>query len=137
FNNFVTVSETGFGISFLKAEDGMELLAAPIGLVAISDTSDTWAHGINQFRQEIGRPTLVSSAVVENGPVTRVTRHEPAGKNQRLFSTSRSSPAWTLSNYALLSTGASTSKSSSSRSPQHLPIHASSPRSPARCSNAA
>ena len=75
FNNFVTVSETGFGISFLKAEDGMELLAAPIGLVAISDTSDTWAHGINQFRQEIGRPTLVSSAVVENGPVTRVTRH--------------------------------------------------------------
>ena len=75
FKGFVTVSESGFGISSLKAEDGAELLAAPIGLVAISDTSDTWAHGINQFRQEMGRPTLVSSAIVEDGPVTRITRH--------------------------------------------------------------
>jgi alpha-mannosidase len=75
YKDFATVSETGFGISSLKAEDGTELLAEPLGLVAISDTSDTWAHGIDQFRQEIGRPTLVSSAVIENGPVTRVTRH--------------------------------------------------------------
>ena len=75
FKDFVTVSETGFGISSLKAEDGTELLAAPIGLVAISDTSDTWAHGINQFRREIGRPSLVSSALVEDGPITRITRH--------------------------------------------------------------
>jgi alpha-mannosidase len=75
FKDFVTVSETGFGIASLKAEDGTELLAAPIGLVAISDTSDTWAHGINQFRQEIGRPALVSSALVEDGPITRITRH--------------------------------------------------------------
>ena len=74
YSNQVTVSDSGFGISSLKAEDGTELLAAPVGLVAISDTSDTWAHGINQFRQEIGRPTLISSTVVENGPVTRVTR---------------------------------------------------------------
>jgi alpha-mannosidase len=58
----------------LKAQDGTELLAGPLGLVAISDTSDTWAHGISQFRQEIGRPMLVSSTVVEDGPVTRVTR---------------------------------------------------------------
>ena len=75
YKEFATISETGFGISSLKAEDGAELLAGPLGLVAISDTSDTWAHGINQFRQEMGRPMLASSAVVENGPVTRVTRH--------------------------------------------------------------
>ncbi|MGA2538557.1 MAG: glycoside hydrolase family 38 C-terminal domain-containing protein [Terracidiphilus sp.] len=74
YSDFVTVSNSGFGISSLKATDGVELLAAPIGLVAISDTSDTWAHGINEFRQEMGRPTLVSSSVVEDGPVTRVTR---------------------------------------------------------------
>lgn len=75
YSNSAAVSETGFGISSLKADDGTELLSSPIGLVAISDTSDTWAHGINQFRQEIGRPASVSSTVVENGPVTRVTRH--------------------------------------------------------------
>jgi alpha-mannosidase len=74
YGDFVTVSDSGFGISSFKAQDGTELLSGPVGLVAISDTSDTWAHGINQFRQEIGRPTLISSTVVENGPVTRVTR---------------------------------------------------------------
>ena len=75
YGKFATVSETGFGIFSLKAEDGTELLAGPLGLVVISDTSDTWAHGINQFRQELGRPLLVSSSVVEDGPVTRITRH--------------------------------------------------------------
>ncbi len=74
YRNFATVSESAFGISSFKAEDGAELLSGPVGLVAIKDTSDTWAHGIDQFRNEIGRPTFVSSNVVENGPVTRVTR---------------------------------------------------------------
>jgi len=74
YGNFVTINDSGFGISSLKAPDGAELLAAPVGLVAISDTGDTWAHGINEFRQEMGRPTLISSIVVEDGPVTRVTR---------------------------------------------------------------
>ena len=56
YREFVTVSNSGFGISSLKAEDGTELLSGPLGLVVISDTSDTWAHGINQFRQDIGPP---------------------------------------------------------------------------------
>jgi alpha-mannosidase len=81
FLTFATISESGFGISSLKAADGTELLAAPIGLVAISDTSDTWAHGINQFRQEIGRPVLVSSAIDEDGPLLRVTRHRARWQN--------------------------------------------------------
>jgi alpha-mannosidase len=76
-----TPSDVGFGISSIKAADGTELLAAPIGLVVISDTSDTWSHGINKFRQEIGRPELYSSLVVENGPVTRVTRHRARWHN--------------------------------------------------------
>jgi alpha-mannosidase len=69
-----TVADNAFGISSLKAEDGIELLASPLSLVVIADPSDTWAHGISQFRNEIGRPTFVSSRVVEDGPVLRVTR---------------------------------------------------------------
>lgn len=84
FNDFVTVSESGFGISSLKAEDGTELLAGPIGLVAISDTSDTWAHGISEFRHEMGRPSLVSSAIVEDGPITRITRHRARWQNSEI-----------------------------------------------------
>jgi alpha-mannosidase len=74
FKDFATIASTGLGISSLKAPDGTELLANPIGLVAIRDTSDTWAHGISQFRDELGRPAFVSSTLIEDGPVTRVTR---------------------------------------------------------------
>lgn len=74
YNDFFKVSDSGFGISSLKAEDGTELLAGPLGLVAISDTSDTWGHDINEFRREMGRPMLISSTVVEDGPVARITR---------------------------------------------------------------
>ncbi|HUN86566.1 MAG TPA: glycoside hydrolase family 38 C-terminal domain-containing protein [Terracidiphilus sp.] len=74
YSDFAKISETGFGISSLKAEDGTELLAGAVGMVAIGDTSDTWAHGIDQFRLELGRPALVSSTMIEDGPVTRVTR---------------------------------------------------------------
>ena len=74
FNDFFTVSDHGFGISSLRAPDGRELLAGPLGLVVISDTSDTWGHGISKLRQEIARPAFISSELIENGPVTRVTR---------------------------------------------------------------
>ena len=73
YKNFFTVSDSISGLSSLKA-DGAELLAGSISLVAIRDTSDTWAHGVKQFREELGRPKLVSSTVIEDGPVTRVTR---------------------------------------------------------------
>ncbi len=74
YDSFCKISDAAFGISSLKAPDGAELLSGPIGLVAISDTSDTWAHGVASFREEIGRPTFESSKVVEDGPLTRITR---------------------------------------------------------------
>jgi alpha-mannosidase len=74
YSNSFTPSDVGFGISSLKADDGTDLLSAPLGLVVIADTSDTWAHGISRFRQEMGRPSFISSTVIEDGPVTKVTR---------------------------------------------------------------
>jgi len=74
YHEFFKVSDSALGISSLKAPDGAEMLAAPVGLAVIRDTSDTWAHGIAKFDEEIGRPAFLSSAVVEDGPVTRVTR---------------------------------------------------------------
>ncbi|HEX8150163.1 MAG TPA: glycoside hydrolase family 38 C-terminal domain-containing protein [Pyrinomonadaceae bacterium] len=69
------VNDSGFGISSLKSQDGRELLAAPVGLVVIGDPSDTWGHGVVRFRHEMGRPQFVSAQQVEDGPVTRITRH--------------------------------------------------------------
>jgi alpha-mannosidase len=84
YNDFFSVSEEGFGISSLKAQDGKELLAGPVGLVVISDPSDTWAHGISKFRQVIARPTFVSSQTIEDGPVTRVTRQRAKWNNSEI-----------------------------------------------------
>jgi len=85
YSELLKPSQEGFGISSIKAADGTELLSSPVGLVVISDTSDTWAHGISQFRQEMGRPTLTSWAVVENGPVTRVTRQRAQWQNSEII----------------------------------------------------
>ncbi len=70
------VASDAFGLASLKAEDGTELLAGLMGLVVIEDRSDTWAHGVDAFRKELGRPTFVSSEVVEEGPVLRMTRQK-------------------------------------------------------------
>jgi alpha-mannosidase len=74
YNNFFSINEQGFGLSSLKSAEGKELLSGPVGLVVISDPSDTWGHGIIKYRQEIARPQFVSSQQIEDGPVTRVTR---------------------------------------------------------------
>ncbi|HEV2762091.1 MAG TPA: glycoside hydrolase family 38 C-terminal domain-containing protein [Pyrinomonadaceae bacterium] len=81
FQDFFTLNEEGFGISSLKASDGKELLAAPVGLVVIADPSDTWGHGVLSYRQEAGRPQFVSARRIEDGPVLRLTRHRARWQN--------------------------------------------------------
>ncbi|MCP9494891.1 MAG: hypothetical protein MSG64_10600 [Pyrinomonadaceae bacterium MAG19_C2-C3] len=78
------VNENGFGIASLKSDDGKELLGAPLGLVVIGDASDTWGHGITKFRQEMGRPMLISSQVIEDGAVTRITRQRAKWMNSEI-----------------------------------------------------
>lgn len=74
FSPSIAISDTAFGFKSLRADDGTDLLPAGLGLVVIEDKSDTWGHDVAAFRQELGRPTFISSAIVESGPVTRVTR---------------------------------------------------------------
>jgi alpha-mannosidase len=81
----VAVNDSGFGVSSLKTADGRELLSAPLGLVVIGDASDTWGHGVAKFRQEIGRPQLLSSQQVEDGPVTRVTRQRARWQDSEII----------------------------------------------------
>ena len=76
FPSFIKISPDAFGIQSFRTEDGTELLAGNLGLVVIDDKSDTWAHDVDSFRNEIGRPVFVSSTIVEDGPVTRVTRQK-------------------------------------------------------------
>jgi alpha-mannosidase len=61
YRDSIAFSNSGFGISSLRAEDGTELLSGSLGLVAISDTSDTWAHGINSREVPSGFHHLLSA----------------------------------------------------------------------------
>ena len=79
FHDVCTVSSDRFGLSSLRAADGTDLLAAPIGLAVIRDPSSAFGHGVSEFylsrfREEMGRPTFVSSVVVDDGPVIKITR---------------------------------------------------------------
>lgn len=79
------VEDSRLGIASLTAEDGTELLSAPLGLVVIEDTSDTWAHGVDSFRKVIGQPTFESARVVEDGPVVRVVRQTGRWRNSLII----------------------------------------------------
>jgi alpha-mannosidase len=70
------VEDNHLGVTSFAAEDGTGLLAAPLGLVVVEDTSDTWAHGVDSFRKVVGRATVTSTEVVEDGPVVRVVRQK-------------------------------------------------------------
>ena len=84
YDDFFTINDRGFGISSLKSEDGRELLSAPVSLVVIADPSDTWAHGVDKFRHEMGRPMLLSSERIEDGAVMRVTRQRAKWNNSEI-----------------------------------------------------
>jgi alpha-mannosidase len=84
YRDSFAVNDRGFGLSSLKSSDGRELLSGPIGLVIISDPSDTWSHGITKFRQEMGRPQFISSQQIEDGPVTRITRQRARWNNSEI-----------------------------------------------------
>ena len=79
----VEVNEGAMGVASLKTPDGTELLTRPVGLVVIEDKSDSWGHGVDEYRKEIGRPKLSSSRVVEDGPVLHAVRQKASwGKSE-------------------------------------------------------
>lgn len=64
------------GLESWTTKKGVEILSAPLGLVVVEDESDTWAHGVDSFEKELGRPVLVESVVVETGPLRTVHRQK-------------------------------------------------------------
>jgi alpha-mannosidase len=80
----IHIQTDSFGVASFKPSGAPELLAGKVGLVVIEDKSDTWAHDVAAFRKELGRPTLTHSEVVEDGPVTRVTRQTLEWQNSRI-----------------------------------------------------
>jgi alpha-mannosidase len=75
------VDDDHLGVTSLLAEDGTELLSTPLGLVVVEDTSDTWAHGVDSFREVVGRPAVQSTQVLEDGPVVQAVRQKGCWRN--------------------------------------------------------
>jgi len=78
-------AETGLPAQIVAARLGAGLLVDPgMSLVAVDDDSDTWSHGVAEFRQEIGRFTGAGAAVVdEAGPVRAAVRTHSCWRNSQ------------------------------------------------------
>jgi alpha-mannosidase len=86
----VSPRENGPGLASFRAPDGTELLGGPLGLVVLSDLTDAWGHGPTEFyqskwREEIGRPSLASTKVIEDGPVMRTVRQVAWWRNSEIL----------------------------------------------------
>lgn len=68
---------TGDIASIFSKTRGAELLSAPAGSVVIDETdSDTWAHAIFEFSDEVGRFAQPTITVLETGPIRARIRVE-------------------------------------------------------------
>ncbi|NOY75989.1 MAG: alpha-mannosidase [Kiritimatiellaeota bacterium] len=72
----ISVDPERLGITSLTTPAGVETLAAPISLVALKDESDTWGHDRYSYREEVGRPELLSTETLEDGVVLRTVRQK-------------------------------------------------------------
>lgn len=80
-SNGLVVVTFGQGTDWLRSlkdtEEGLEVLGGGCSLVVLDDPSDTWSHGIDRFRDEIGRFEVVGRpTVVEWGPLRWTVRME-------------------------------------------------------------
>ncbi len=67
--------ENGCIKSFYDKQVDLEILRREGGRIAIiEDTSDTWAHNIFSFQNEVGNMALESMRIVEQGPVRSTLR---------------------------------------------------------------
>ncbi len=73
------------GLSSLKATDGRELLAGPVSLIAIKDTSDAWGHDMYEYREALGHPELLSTDIVADGPVMRTYRQRAKWQDSEII----------------------------------------------------
>lgn len=67
--------DTGEIISIIRKDTGIELLSGDSSTVFIDETtSDTWSHGITQFKDVVEIFTKGSVKLIENGPVRATLR---------------------------------------------------------------
>lgn len=52
------------------------LLAAEIGTVAIEDKENTWGFNVERYDKELGRPEIIETETLEDGPVLKIVRQK-------------------------------------------------------------
>lgn len=53
-----------------------ELLAREIGTVVIKDDKNTWGLNVSEYTEELGRPEIVETETLEDGPILSVVRQK-------------------------------------------------------------
>jgi len=79
---------TGYFSRLYDKKNGVDVFKGDACVpIVLEDFSDTWSHGVTEFRDEIGAFSDAKISVIENGPVRVVVRIESRYKNSliRLF----------------------------------------------------
>jgi len=79
---------TGYFSRLYDKKNGVDVFKGDACVpIVLEDFSDTWSHGVTEFRDEIGAFSDAKISVIENGPVRAVVRIESRYKNSliRLF----------------------------------------------------
>jgi alpha-mannosidase len=62
-----------------------ELLSAEVGTVVIEDKENTWGFGVDQYATELGRPGIVETETLEEGPVLKIVRQKTKWQSSEIW----------------------------------------------------
>lgn len=62
-----------------------ELLQAEVGTVVIEDKDNTWGFSVDKYDTELGRPSIVETEVLEEGPVLRILRQKTKWQSSEIW----------------------------------------------------
>jgi len=61
------------------------LLDREVGTVVIEDKENTWGFGVDRYDNELGRPQLMETEVLENGPVLKIVRQKTSWQASQIW----------------------------------------------------
>lgn len=78
-------TNTRAALRSVRLQDGSELLAAPVGTVAIRDKGGTWGHGTPAYGDVLGHPQITETETLENGPLVKIVRQKSRWKHSDIW----------------------------------------------------
>lgn len=68
-----------------RHDDLGELLAGAVGTVVIKDDRNTWGAGVLHYNEALGRPEIVETETLEDGPLLKIVRQKTRWQSSEIW----------------------------------------------------